>query len=226
MGGRAACWAVTQEQRQIGTLLGAPATGEAVRCCSLGEPGIGKTALLEAATRATRPGMRLLRVDGYEAESTIPFAALQRLMIPLRAHLAVAAGAAPAGAAGGGRRGRRPAAGPVPGRAGCWGCWPRRARTRRVVCAVDDAHLLDSESLDVLAFVARRLEAESVAMVFAGRDAPQPEAQTGRGARRSGSPGSSPEAAIAAADVVAARAHRPGRGRPDRRARPAATRWP
>ena len=50
------------------------------------------------------PGMQVLRVDGYEAESTIPFAAVQRLAIPLRDHLAVAARASPAGAPGRGRR--------------------------------------------------------------------------------------------------------------------------
>ncbi len=96
-----------------------------------GEPGIGKTALLEAAT-AERAGVRLLRADGFEAESTLPYAALQRLMIPLRDHLPslperhqqalrVAAGV-----------GRRPAAGPVPGRAwASWACSPPRVRTPR-----------------------------------------------------------------------------------------------
>ena len=134
----------------------------------LGEPGIGKTTLLEAA--CARPaGMSVLRVDGYEAESTIPFAALQRFFISLGAHLdvlpqrqqqavRVAAGVAD---------------GPPPDRflvgLGVLGLLAAAAGDMPVLCSVDDAHHLDSESMDVLAFVARRLEAESVAILFAGR---------------------------------------------------------
>ncbi|GAA4982300.1 LuxR family transcriptional regulator [Kineococcus glutinatus] len=114
--------------------------------------------------------MRRLGVDGCEAESTIPYAALHRLMIPLRAHLPslperhqealrVAAGAA---------------AGPPPDRflvgLGVLGLLAAAGEVEPVVCAVDDAHLLDAESLDALAFVARRLEAESAALVLAARD--------------------------------------------------------
>ena len=64
-----------------------------------------------------------------------------------------------------------------------------------MVCAVDDAHLLDSESLDALAFVARRLEAESVAMVFAARDEPDLDAPDG-GVPRLDLAGLEPEAAV------------------------------
>ena len=113
-------------------------------------------------------------MTGYEAESTIPYAALHRLMLPLREHVAVALRAPPAGAA---RRGRdRPRARRRTASSSGWGCspWsPRPSEATPLVCAVDDAHHLDAESLEALAFVARRLEAESAALVFAGRDEPR-----------------------------------------------------
>src|SRR4029077_14752511 len=50
----------------------------------LGEPGIGKSALLdEAACRATRRGMRVLALEGVQAEAHLPFAALHQLLRPL-----------------------------------------------------------------------------------------------------------------------------------------------
>ena len=73
------------EERQLGALLTAARNGRGGSLLVLGEPGIGKSALLRAT--ADR-GMRQLRVTGYEAESTIPYAALYRLMLPLRPHLA------------------------------------------------------------------------------------------------------------------------------------------
>ena len=49
-----------------------------------------------------------------------------------------------------------------------------------VVCAIDDTHLLDAESLDALAFVARRIEVEPIALLFAGRsDQGQPDRLVG-----------------------------------------------
>ncbi|OWY58883.1 LuxR family transcriptional regulator, partial [cyanobacterium TDX16] len=129
---------------------------------------MGKSALLEEAT-AGAPALTRLKVDGYEAESSIPFAAVNRLLIPLRAHLTdlperhrdallVAAGTAE---------------GPPPDRflvaLGVLGLLAAAADDQALVCAVDDAHLLDAESLDVLTFVARRLEADPVALVLAGR---------------------------------------------------------
>lgn len=157
------------EQRRVHDLLGLARNGRGGALLITGEPGIGKTSLLEATT-SDPSGMRLLRVDGFEAESMLPFAALHRLTLPLHPHLdrlpdrhrqalLVASGAAD---------------GPPPDRylvgPAVLGMLSAVGEQEPLVCAVDDAHWLDQESLDVLAFVARRLEAESVAVVLAGRD--------------------------------------------------------
>ncbi len=165
------------EQQSLRTLVGRARNGHGGALLVVGEAGIGKTALLHATLLET-PGVQVLRADGFEAESTIPFAGLQRLMTPLRGHfsslptcqqsaLRVAAGVAH---------------GPPPDGfllgLGVLGLLAAAADVEPVVCAVDDAHLLDLESLAVLAFVARRIEAESAAVVFAGRDELSVEAET------------------------------------------------
>ena len=71
------------EREQVRALLGQARNGRGGALLLTGEPGIGKTTLLDATT-SDPAGMRLLRVDGFEAESMIPFAGVQRLAIPLR----------------------------------------------------------------------------------------------------------------------------------------------
>lgn len=160
----------SSERQRVHTLVGQARNGRGGALLILGEAGIGKTTLLRTAASGVS-GVRVLRVDGYEAESTMPFAALHRLVIPLRDHvpslperhqvaLRVAAGAAE---------------GPPPDRflvgLGVLGLLASASETEPLVFLVDDVHLLDPESRAVLAFVARRLEAESAALVFAGREA-------------------------------------------------------
>lgn len=155
------------ELRWLAAMMRGVRNGRSGALAIRGDPGIGKSTLLRAAAAAD---VRVLRVDGFESESTIPFAALQRLGRPLREHvnalperhqlaLRTAAGAAD---------------GPPPDLflvgLGVLGLFAEAGRRAPVVCAVDDAHWLDPESLTVLAFVARRLEAESVALIFALRD--------------------------------------------------------
>jgi DNA-binding NarL/FixJ family response regulator len=158
------------EKRQVAQLLGGARNGRGGALLICGAPGIGKTSLLEVTTAAL-PQTTVLRADGFEVESQIPFAAVQRLIIPLRSCI----GDLPARYRLALNIASGTAAGPPPDRylvgLGLLDLISAAGSRMPVVCAVDDAHLLDSESLDVLAFVARRLGAESAALVFAARDA-------------------------------------------------------
>src|ERR687891_2816437 len=134
-----------------------------------GEAGVGKTALLTHALRDA-PGTRTLSVAGAEFEMELPFAALQQLCSPLldraaslpppqRAALEVAFGV------------REEV---VPNRLliglAMLGLLSDAGQEETLICVVDDAHWLDKASADALAFVARRLESERVAIVFAMRE--------------------------------------------------------
>ncbi|GAB1819501.1 helix-turn-helix transcriptional regulator [Herbidospora sp. RD11066] len=151
------------ERRRLDLLLGNARNGHGGSILITGEPGIGKTALL-GAVRAT------IRLDGFESEMTLPFAAIQRLTIPLSHHLR----ALPERQREAIRVASGLADGPPPDRflvgLGVLGLFAAAAAEAPVVCAVDDAHLLDQESLDVMAFVARRIAVEPVALLFAARD--------------------------------------------------------
>jgi len=132
-----------------------------------GEPGIGKSALLDdAEARAT--GMRVLRARGIEAEAELPFSALYELLRPLEDlfdEIPERQAAALRGAFGLGQ--------PVDARlligAGTLSLLAVAADDRPVLCLVDDAHWIDAASADALRFAARRLEADPVAMLFAAR---------------------------------------------------------
>jgi DNA-binding CsgD family transcriptional regulator len=141
-----------------------------------GEPGIGKTALLDAAT-SELSGFKVIRSDGYEAELSMPFAALQRVGMSLADHF----DALPARQQQALRVASGTADGPAPDRflvgLGMLGLFAAASNVQPVVCVVDDAHWLDSESREVLAFVARRLQAESTVLLFAARDDVEAETQ-------------------------------------------------
>ncbi len=133
-----------------------------------GEPGVGKTALLEyLAGQAS--GCRVVRTTGVQSEMELAFAALQqlcapmldrveRLPVPQRVALRIAFGLS---------------AGPAPDRSlvglAVLSLLSEVAGERPLVCLVDDQQWLDRASAQVLGFVARRLAAESVGLVFAAR---------------------------------------------------------
>src|ERR1022692_2019103 len=150
-------------------LLADVRTGRSRALVVCGEAGIGKPALLSYAA-GTVPDFQVARAEGVESEMELPFAALHqlcgrmlnrgiRLPEPQRDALGVAfglrSGSAPdrflVGVA------VRPLLSEV-------------AADQPLLCLIDDAQWLDQTSAQVLAFVARRLEAESVAMILSIRD--------------------------------------------------------
>jgi DNA-binding CsgD family transcriptional regulator/tetratricopeptide (TPR) repeat protein len=143
--------------------------GESRALVVRGDPGIGKTALLEyALDRAS--GCRAARASGVEAEQEIAFAALHQVCATMLGRLTRLPGPQreALGTAFGLTVGNPPDRFMV-GLA-VLGLFAEEARERPLLCVVDDAQWLDHASAQVLAFAARRLLAESVAMIFAVRE--------------------------------------------------------
>jgi DNA-binding CsgD family transcriptional regulator len=150
-------------------LLDAVRGGESRVLVLRGEPGVGKTALLDYAI-GSAPDLRVLRAVGAEAETELAFASLQQLCAPTLDRLEHLP--APQQEALGAALGLR--AGHPPDRLlvalAALGLLSEAAEERPLLCAVDDAQWLDEASAVALGFVARRLLAEPVAIVFGTRD--------------------------------------------------------
>jgi predicted ATP-dependent serine protease len=134
-----------------------------------GEPGIGKTALLDdLCTRAD--DVVLARVAGVESEMELAFAALQQLCAPMLDKLAGLPD--PQRAALGVAFGLNTGAAPDRFLLGlaALNLLSEAAEQQPLLCVIDDAQWLDRASAQALAFMARRLLAEPVALVFATRE--------------------------------------------------------
>jgi DNA-binding CsgD family transcriptional regulator len=134
-----------------------------------GEAGIGKTALLQHAIDSASD-LQIVRTVGVESEMELPFAALHQVCAPLLGRLERIPGPQhDALAAAFGLK-----VGPAPDRffvaLAVLSLLSAGAEQRPLLCVVDDAQWLDPASAQVLAFVARRLLAEGVAMLFATRE--------------------------------------------------------
>ncbi|SCL72744.1 regulatory protein, luxR family [Micromonospora citrea] len=157
------------EQDAITGLLAAARAGTSATLVLRGEPGIGKTALLDHAAAAAGD-MRLLRGTGVESEAELPFSGLQLLLRPALGCLAALPD--PQRAALEAAFGLGPAAGSEPMLVGLavLSLLAEHADEAGLLCLVDDAQWLDRASRDALLFAARRLHAEGVVMIFAARD--------------------------------------------------------
>jgi DNA-binding CsgD family transcriptional regulator len=159
----------TSEREVLEGLLAHVREGQSAVLIIRGEAGIGKTALLRHTARLAS-GFRVAQVMGVEAEMELPFAGIHQLCAPLldqldalpqpqRDALNVALGLA---------------SGDVPDRflvgLAVLGLLSAAAEERPLLCLVEDAQWLDDASGLILGFIARRLLAESVAIVVAVRE--------------------------------------------------------
>ena len=135
----------------------------------LGDAGIGKTVLLEWAAGQAHD-MQLARVAGVQAEMGMGFAGLHQLLAPLLGGLEQLPGPQRQALGVGVRAGGGAAAGPVPVGLAALTLLTDAAAGRPVVCLVDDAQWLDQVSVEVLGFIARRLYADRVGMLFTVRE--------------------------------------------------------
>src|SRR5436305_13491523 len=133
-----------------------------------GDAGAGKTALLEYAADAA--GMTVVRARGIESESTLPFAALADVFLPMMAQLDRLPPVQSASL-----RAALVLGPPLPGDrfttyVAALNLVALFAETQPLLIVVDDLHWIDPESAEALFFAARRLGAERIAMLFAARD--------------------------------------------------------
>ncbi len=134
-----------------------------------GEAGVGKSALLEYLTRRAT-GCAVARAAGVESEMELPFAGVQQLCAPFADRFERLPG--PQRDALGTAFGLRDGEAPDRFLVGLavLSLLSDVAEERPLLCVVDDAQWLDGASSAALAFVARRLGAESVGLVFAVRE--------------------------------------------------------
>lgn len=156
----------------LGKLVESSRAGHSAVVVLRGEAGVGKTALIEHLLDAVANEFQVLRTAGVESDMELPFAGMHRLVAPLWAHgreallgprrqaLAIAFGEA---------------SGPAPDRflvgLAVLDLIATASEACPVLCVIDDAQWLDQVSEQTLSFVARRLLAERVMVVFAVRDA-------------------------------------------------------
>jgi DNA-binding CsgD family transcriptional regulator len=156
------------ERGVLDRLIEAVRAGESQALVLHGEAGVGKTALLEYLA-AQAPGCRVARAVSVQSEMELAFAGLHQLCAPMLdrlEHLPV-----PQRDALRSTFGMSP--GPAPDRflvgLAVLSLLSEVAEEQPLVCLVDDGQWLDRASAQILAFVARRLGAESIGLVFAER---------------------------------------------------------
>jgi hypothetical protein len=159
------------ERRVLDQLVGAVRAGESRALVVRGDPGVGKSVLLDyLAGRASGSGCRVARATGVQSEMELAFAGLHQMCAPMLEHL----DGIPVPQHDALRVAFGVAAGPAPDRflvgLAALSLVSEVAGERPLICVIDDEQWLDRASVQALGFVARRLAAEPVGLVFGARD--------------------------------------------------------
>ncbi|GHC87267.1 helix-turn-helix transcriptional regulator [Streptomyces flavofungini] len=167
-----------REQHKLGRIAAALNEGSSGSLVVRGVAGIGKSALLQHLRNTLNPEVQVLTAVGVESETELSFAALHQLLLPL---LPDADRLPPPQSAA-----LRSAFGLQSAPAdrflvalGALTLLSEASRGNPLLVLIDDAQWLDTPSADALRFVARRLGAEAVGIVFAARDGIRPFAAPG-----------------------------------------------
>ncbi|MFE3189870.1 LuxR C-terminal-related transcriptional regulator [Nocardia sp. NPDC059240] len=162
------------EERRIGVLLDAAATGRSAALELVAEAGAGKTALLNRSVELAGESWKVLRCTGVEGESEFPFSGLQELLAAVGRPAALPLGALPPAQAEALRAVIGLTIAPnqmdrfLVGLA-TLSLLAELADEGPVLCVIDDVQWLDPMSAEALRFAARRLGTESIVMLFASR---------------------------------------------------------
>jgi DNA-binding CsgD family transcriptional regulator len=161
------------ERTRIERLLAAAGTAGSDALLVRGGPGVGKTALLRFA-RERAKGMLLLEAQGVQAESELAYAGLSQLLAPVLGHLdRLVPRQRDALRAALGLEARQ-LADRFAAYAATLSLVALAAEERPLLAVVDDAHWLDTASAEALAFVARRLGEDRIALLLASREGAGP----------------------------------------------------
>ena len=161
------------EQEALHELLDGVRAGISCAVVIRGDPGAGKSALLQHAVDAASD-MQILRMVAVESERALAFAGVHQLLLPLlpvadrlpepqKRALQVAFGELTG-----------PPADPFLVSLAVLTLLAQSAESRPLLCVIDDAQWLDDESASILGFVARRLLADPVAMIVAAEETTGP----------------------------------------------------
>jgi DNA-binding CsgD family transcriptional regulator len=158
------------ERARLAALLTDARAGHAGTLLLHGEPGVGKSALLDDLVATAGDDVRVLRAQGVESEAPLPFAALHRLLRPALGVLdRLPAPQATALRAAFGQM-EDVTVEPFLAALATLSVLTEAAEDAPVLCVLDDAQWLDQATTAAVLVAARRLGADRVAVVFAARD--------------------------------------------------------
>jgi DNA-binding CsgD family transcriptional regulator len=157
-----------REMSELAGLVADVRAGQSRVLVVRGAAGVGKTALLDYLTRQAAD-CRLVRAVGVQSEMEFAFAGLHQLLTPLLEH----SQRLPAPQREALRTAFGISVGPAPDRflvaLAVLGLLSEAAAQRPLICVIDDEQWLDQASAQALGFVARRLAADPVGLVFSAR---------------------------------------------------------